>query len=201
LQILIKANVMKHFEDIHEDQFDFHAYCIRKVTLRAYCDVLQWEDELWGQVYYRQAAEGTIRVYLTLYDNPALVSQVQEPDYSALSAAERKKAKAAARKKKKVGDDDMEGKDLILKDSLEECRKLVSLLTKHAPKELSTWLLQYDVSIRRGRPMMALQVCFFWRQTNTTLYIYMNGLTNILPTFLTRNTGFIPCKSLGSSFS
>jgi N-alpha-acetyltransferase 15/16, NatA auxiliary subunit len=155
----ITADVMKHFEDIHEDQFDFHAYCIRKVTLRAYCDVLQWEDELWGQVYYRQAAEGTIRVYLSLYDDPTLVSHVMEPDYSTFSAAERKKAKAAARKKKKVGgDDEMEGKDLLLKDSLEECRKLLSLLTKHAPKELSTWILQYDVSIRRGKHMMALQV-------------------------------------------
>ena len=28
--------VEKHFADFDEDQFDFHSYCIRKMTLRAY---------------------------------------------------------------------------------------------------------------------------------------------------------------------
>ena len=26
--------VSKHFDDIHEDQFDFHGYCVRKVCVR-----------------------------------------------------------------------------------------------------------------------------------------------------------------------
>ncbi|KAI2513134.1 NMDA receptor-regulated protein 1 [Fragilaria crotonensis] len=98
------AAVMKHFEDIHEDQFDFHSYCIRKVTLRAYCDVLDWEDALWGQPYYRRAAEGTIRLYKTIYDDPSILADLQEPDYSEMSAAEKKKAKAVARKKKKAAE-------------------------------------------------------------------------------------------------
>ena len=33
--------VNKHFLDITEDQFDFHTYCIRKMTLRAYIDMLR----------------------------------------------------------------------------------------------------------------------------------------------------------------
>ena len=28
--------VERHFADFDEDQFDFHSYCIRKMTLRAY---------------------------------------------------------------------------------------------------------------------------------------------------------------------
>jgi len=28
--------LLKHFADITDDQFDFHTYCLRKVTLRAY---------------------------------------------------------------------------------------------------------------------------------------------------------------------
>mmetsp|Transcript_20010 Transcript_20010/g.29024 ORF Transcript_20010/g.29024 Transcript_20010/m.29024 type:complete len:901 (+) Transcript_20010:308-3010(+) len=91
----------KHFEDFHEDQFDFHSYCIRKVTLRAYSDVLRFEDNLWGQQYYCQAAEGIIRNYVFLYDNPSAVGVEEEPDYSEMTAAQRKKAKAIARKKKK----------------------------------------------------------------------------------------------------
>jgi len=121
---------MKHFEDIHEDQFDFHSYCIRKVTLRAYCNVLDWEDHLWGQPFYRRAAEGTIRIYLMVHDDPSITAAYkEEPDYSGMSAAEKKKAKAIARKKKKQADrtnNDEEvddgSKAMLLKDALQECQ-------------------------------------------------------------------------------
>jgi hypothetical protein len=163
---------MKHFEDIHEDQFDFHSYCIRKVTLRAYCNVLDWEDHLWKQPYYRRAAEGTIRLYLQVHDDPSITAAFKEPDYSNMSAAEKKKAKAIARKKKKQAEkkaaeapenaeEEDGGKELLLKDPLEECRKLSAVLSKHAAKEVSTWILQYDVAIRRGKVLMAMQVSFY----------------------------------------
>lgn len=164
------AAVMKHFEDIHEDQFDFHSYCIRKVTLRAYCNVLDWEDNLWMQPYYRRAAEGTIRLYLKIHDDPTITAAFKEPDYSGMSAAEKKKAKAIARKKKKqaekkaaeapegAADGEDEEKELLLKDALDECRKLSAILSKHAANEVSTWILQYDVAIRRGKVLMAMQV-------------------------------------------
>ena len=36
-EALKKAHELdKHFEEIVEDQFDFHTYCMRKMTLRAY---------------------------------------------------------------------------------------------------------------------------------------------------------------------
>jgi len=92
--------VIKHFDDFYEDQFDFHSYCVRKVTLRAYMDVLNFEDQLWGEDYYYTAVEGTIQIYLTLHDNPSILKEKEEPDYSKMTAAERKKAKAIARKKR-----------------------------------------------------------------------------------------------------
>jgi N-alpha-acetyltransferase 15/16, NatA auxiliary subunit len=95
--------VVKHFNDFQEDQFDFHSYCLRKVTLRAYVSVLRFEDEVYGQDYFCQAAAGIIRIYLHLYDNPAM-NEAEEPDYSKMDAAERKKAKAVARKKKKASE-------------------------------------------------------------------------------------------------
>jgi hypothetical protein len=36
--------VDKHFADIMEDQFDFHSYCLRKMTLRAYVRMLRCES-------------------------------------------------------------------------------------------------------------------------------------------------------------
>ena len=38
--------VRAHFDDFVEDQFDFHSYCVRKMTLRAYVAMLRMEDRL-----------------------------------------------------------------------------------------------------------------------------------------------------------
>lgn len=99
---LTTVEVIKHYEDFHEDQFDFHMYCIRKVTLRAYCKLLKFEDELWGLPHYGRAAEEVIKLHLHLIDNPAKSQEDEEPDYSKMTPAERKKAKNIARKKKKA---------------------------------------------------------------------------------------------------
>eukprot|EP00526_Cylindrotheca_closterium_P000394 CAMPEP_0113648350 /NCGR_PEP_ID=MMETSP0017_2-20120614/25641_1 /TAXON_ID=2856 /ORGANISM="Cylindrotheca closterium" /LENGTH=886 /DNA_ID=CAMNT_0000560555 /DNA_START=100 /DNA_END=2760 /DNA_ORIENTATION=+ /assembly_acc=CAM_ASM_000147 len=183
------ACVVKHFDDFHEDQFDFHSYCIRKVTLRAYTQVLKFEDNLWSEDYYFSAASGIIKIYLYLYDNPATTQQDAEPDYSKMTAAERKKAKAIARKKKKQAekkkaerekkegangdkgdqanggkktdlDEDPNGEEMMKRDPLEEGKKYSAILSKHCQNKLETWALQYDVSIRRKKWLLALQALF-----------------------------------------
>jgi len=191
--------VEKHFEDFHEDQFDFHSYCIRKVTLRAYIDVLRWEDHLWSQKCYGITAEGIINCYIHLFDNPkdALTGE-EEPDYSKMTSAEKKKAKAAYRKKRKKAeqkaaeeankkkveaeaamkengdnktqhkkpskpvfiDPDPNGYTLLKRNPLDEAKKFVATLVKNAPFQLNTWILQYDVAIRRNKKLMALQALF-----------------------------------------
>ena len=182
--------VIKHYEDFHEDQFDFHAYCIRKVTLRTYCELLNFEDEIWGQPLYGRAAEEVIKIYLHLLDKPSQSQPDDEPDYSKMTPAERKKAKNIARKKKKAlekeeGDGgsnvtdaskstdengnkkkgkphaidvDPLGKELLTLNPGEEAQKYATILVRHAPKKISSWILQYDVSVRRGKMLMALQV-------------------------------------------
>jgi hypothetical protein len=79
------AAVVKHFDDFHEDQFDFHAYCVRKVTLHAYTEVLSFEDTLLSEEYYFRAASGTIGIYLHLHDHPSIMDEDKEPDYSKMT--------------------------------------------------------------------------------------------------------------------
>ena len=182
------AAVAKHFEVFNEDQFDFHAYCLRKVTLRAYVNVLRYEDVIYGQEYFCRAASGIIGIYLHMADNPDEEEEA-EPDYSSMTAAERKRAKAIARKKKrKTGadkkeeadkkttngdkgkqgksgkpsfiDEDPDGEELLKKDPLEESRKFSSMLAMYAPKEIRTWILRYDVAIRRGKALICLQALY-----------------------------------------
>lgn len=148
--------------------------------------VLRYEDVVYGHDFFCRAAEGIIRIYLHLHDHPALID-MDEPDYSQMSAAERKKAKAIARKKKKasekksndkktkdtntengnaqkqkagknsVVDEDPLGREYLKKDPLEEAKKYSLMLSKYAPKRLHSWILQYDVSMRRNKPLLALQ--------------------------------------------
>ena len=61
---------LQHFTEIIEDQFDFHTYCMRKMTLRNYIDLLRLEDELRSHKFFKRAAHCAINVYLRLYDSP-----------------------------------------------------------------------------------------------------------------------------------
>lgn len=201
------AAVVKHFDDFHEDQFDFHAYCIRKVTLRAYFEVLKFEDNLWGEDYYFTAASGTIKIYLHLHDNPATSNEDKEPDYSKMTAAERKKAKSIARKKriqaekkeaerlKREGakteegaqkksdkkspiDEDPDGEELLKKDALEECKKYSAILSKHCKNRVETWALQFAVSVRRKKWLLALQALFKMRSIDSENAIFFSCLVD-----------------------
>lgn len=60
----------QHFVEIIEDQFDFHTYCMRKMTLRAYVGLLRLEDVLRSHPFYFSAARCAIQVYLHLHDHP-----------------------------------------------------------------------------------------------------------------------------------
>ena len=62
--------ISQHFTEIIEDQFDFHTYCMRKMTLRNYVDLLRLEDELRSHRFYKKAAHCAINVYLRLHDAP-----------------------------------------------------------------------------------------------------------------------------------
>lgn len=52
----------RHFSEIIEDQFDFHTYCMRKMTLRSYVGLLRLEDVLRRHPFYFRAAKCAIEV-------------------------------------------------------------------------------------------------------------------------------------------
>ncbi|KAM4860208.1 N-alpha-acetyltransferase 16, NatA auxiliary subunit isoform 2-T2 [Thomomys bottae] len=94
--------VERHFFEITDDQFDFHTYCIRKMTLRAYVDLLRLEDTLRRHVFYFKAARSAIEIYLKLYDNPLTSeSKQQEINSENLSAKELKKILSKQRRTQK----------------------------------------------------------------------------------------------------
>jgi len=72
----------RHFTEIIDDQYDFHSYCLRKMTLRSYMELLRLEDGLRAHPFYFKAARCAIEVYIYLYDHP-LESQSTDEQTSA----------------------------------------------------------------------------------------------------------------------
>ncbi|KAM6291583.1 N-alpha-acetyltransferase 16, NatA auxiliary subunit isoform 2-T2 [Porphyrio hochstetteri] len=94
--------VERHFFEITDDQFDFHTYCMRKMTLRAYVDLLRLEDVLRKHAFYFRAARSAIEIYLKLHDNPLTnESKEQEVNSENLSAKELKKMLSKQRRAQK----------------------------------------------------------------------------------------------------
>lgn len=174
--------VRKYFEDFAEDQFDFHAYCLRKVTLRAYTRLLTLVDSLPGEAYFRAAARGAISAYLALHDARARAGAAAaeaEEAHASLPPAERKKARAKARKAEaaaaeaaaaaraggkgmeaaaKPADPDPHGALLAsTADPLGEAARWLSSLLRHAAGAEETQVAACEVYSRKGRLLLALR--------------------------------------------
>ncbi|KAA3489308.1 N-alpha-acetyltransferase 16, NatA auxiliary subunit-like [Gossypium australe] len=173
--------VEKHYADITEDQFDFHSYCLRKMTLRAYVDMLRFQDRLHSHAYFHKAAAGAIRCYLKLYDSPLnSPAEVEDNTSKATQKKKMKKQRKAERAKKeaeeknegssasgtsksgkrhiKPVDPDPYGEKLLKTDDpLSEATKYLKLLQKNSSDSLETHLLSFEVNMRKQKILLAFQ--------------------------------------------
>lgn len=91
--------VERHFQEIIEDQFDFHSYCMRKMTLCSYVDMLRLEDRIKSHPFFFAAAQTALEVYLHLYDNPLSDAEVDaHASEENLTPSELKKLKSKQKK-------------------------------------------------------------------------------------------------------
>ncbi|KAJ5679455.1 N-terminal acetyltransferase A complex subunit n.t1.c1 [Penicillium macrosclerotiorum] len=88
------------FDTWQEDQFDFHSFSLRKGMIRAYVDMVRWEDRLRDHPFYSRMALSAVQAYLLLNDQPDLahgpITEVNGADGQ--DDAERKKALKKAKK-------------------------------------------------------------------------------------------------------
>jgi len=177
--------IEKHFADFIDDQFDFHTYCLRKMTLRSYVEMLRFEDHIHGHRFFVEASKSIVRCYLKLYDHPMVFKDSEEesklasmdPDEKrkylrkkkkeeAKKAEEEKrsaeigKAKGGDVKKPEVQtppDPDPDGKLLVeIEDKLSAATKSFSLLQKHATKDLETQLLGCELYLKKKKYLAML---------------------------------------------
>lgn len=96
------ASVYDIFEIWQEDQYDFHSFSMRKGQIRAYVDMIKWEDHLREHPYFSRAAISAVNIYVRLFDNPSLKDESGtngiNGSLEGMNSAERKKAQKKARK-------------------------------------------------------------------------------------------------------
>eukprot|EP00252_Welwitschia_mirabilis_P024175 TRINITY_DN7068_c0_g2_i1.p1 TRINITY_DN7068_c0_g2~~TRINITY_DN7068_c0_g2_i1.p1 ORF type:complete len:915 (+),score=223.86 TRINITY_DN7068_c0_g2_i1:244-2988(+) len=213
--------VEKHYSDMNEDQFDFHSYCLRKMTLRAYVQMLKFQDHLHSFTFFRKAATGAIRCYMQLHDSPPKSNAEEEAVLAGLPPAERKKfrqkqRKAEARAKKeaeekakeeevssvaankggkrgsqqsKTVDLDPKGEKLLqVEDPLAEATKYLHLLEQHSSTHLETYLLSFEVNMRKKKILLAfkalkrqLNLASDNPQVHRCLILFFNMVDNLSP--------------------
>jgi peptide alpha-N-acetyltransferase len=169
------------FDVWQEDQFDFHTFFLRKGQVRAYVDMIRWEDRLRDHPFYSRAALDAIKIYLNMYDRSQDtngVNGVSGNDVNGNDAAERKKAakkakkeaqkaekeaaekaakqdpnKSAAKKDEPAKkDDDPNGLNLAATtDPLGEATKFLSPLLQYTPKSIEAQIAGFEVYIRRSK--------------------------------------------------
>ena len=90
------------FEVWTEDQFDFHSFSLRKGQIRAYIDMLEWENTLRAHPMFVRAALGAIKAYIKLATTPVLahgsMGNADAARYESMTEAERKRVIKRAKK-------------------------------------------------------------------------------------------------------
>lgn len=175
-----EGSALRRFDLVHgiydtwvEDQFDFHAFSLRKGFIRAYVDMLQWEDRIREHPTYSRAALDAVAIHLERHDRAANAALNGE-DPNGEDAAERKKAakKAAKERQKQEREaaeraakkdpnkgkesaprelDDPTGQKLLEGEPLTAAMKYLTHLLEFSPKNLDAQLAGFDVYLRRSK--------------------------------------------------
>jgi peptide alpha-N-acetyltransferase len=170
----------KFYVDYFDDQFDFHSYCLRKLTLRSYVDALRWEDKLRAHPFYLKAAKGAVEAYLALADKPKDSDEIDEAN---MTEAEKKKARNKARKAALKAQQDQEAKKVQVKEEatkqksdkkpvdtdpegekylnaekpLEDALQFVKPLELLAPQNVDVHVLGFEIYVRQQKYLLAIK--------------------------------------------
>jgi peptide alpha-N-acetyltransferase len=165
------------FDVWQEDQFDFHSFSLRKGQIRAYVEMMKWEDHLREHPFYSRAALSAIEIYVKIHDKPLTNGTNGSGDANGEDAAERKKAAKKARKEAqkaereaaakkaepnkpiregdsdtKKKDDDPEGIRLATTtEPLTDSMKFLTPLLQFSPKSIDAQIAGFEVYIRRSK--------------------------------------------------
>ncbi|KAF8582555.1 N-terminal acetyltransferase A, auxiliary subunit [Ramaria rubella] len=161
------------FDEVENDQFDFHNYSLRRFTMNIYLNLLSFEKQLRSHPVYIAAALASSKIYVQLHDDPSLATSTTLSDSDKKA---KKKAKKAAQKTQEdtkkattpgnkdddipepPKDEDPDGKKLLTTaDPLGDAMKWLKPLETLAQNRVDVWVAIYDVTVRRKKFAQALR--------------------------------------------
>lgn len=174
------------FDVWQEDQFDFHSFSLRKGQIRAYVEMMKWEDHLREHPFYSRAALSAIDVYIKIHDKPLTNGTNGSANANGEDAAERKKAAKKARKEAqkaereaaakkaepnkptpqgdadaKKKDDDPDGAKLAATtEPMTDAMKFLTPLLQFSPNSLDAQIAGFEVYMRRSKILPTWISCF-----------------------------------------
>lgn len=177
------TSVSSVFEIWQEDQFDFHSFSLRKGQIRAYVDMIRWEDRLREHPFFSRAAISAAKIYVMLFDKPDLAHGhlTNSINGGKTDNAERRKAEKKARKEKekqdkldaerkdakkpaavdhngdpKKVDQDPKGEKLLqTSEPLIEAMKFINPLLEFSAKNIEAQQVGFEVFLRRSKNLFA----------------------------------------------
>ncbi|KAH6880151.1 NMDA receptor-regulated protein 1-domain-containing protein [Thelonectria olida] len=175
--------VFNIFDVWHEDQFDFHSFSLRKGQIRAYVDMIRWEDHVRDHPFFSRAALDAVDIYLKLADKPSENGVNGTDSGTPEDASAKKKAAKKAKKElqrlerearekqakqdpnkankdgeEKKKDDDPFGEKLAeTTDPLGEAMKFINPLLQFSPKNIDAQLAGFEVYMHRKKYVPALR--------------------------------------------
>lgn len=165
------------FDVWQEDQFDFHSFSLRKGQIRAYVEMIQWEDHVRDHPFYARAALDAINLYVEMSDKASANGINGVSDENGDDALAKKKAAKKAKKElqrlereaadkqakqdpnkggqvgdaKKKDDDPLGLKLAATSEPLSEAMKFLSSLLQACPKSIDAQHAGFEVYIRRRK--------------------------------------------------
>ena len=145
----------KSFENIWEDQLDFHVFCLSKMRLCSYVELLRLEDTIYHNQDYRQTAHIAIQVLLKLHDDNRSNNCNQE----AIGGKSNKKKNKQKNKKEQKNNAEEDNSSLPFSNLnyLEEATRFLKPLQEMFNSDLDTYLVGFEISKRKKKPLQMLQ--------------------------------------------
>jgi peptide alpha-N-acetyltransferase len=175
------TSVYNIFEIWQEDQYDFHTFSLRKGQIRAYVDMIRWEDHLREHPFFSRAAISAAGIYIRLFDQAQLSHESltngvnggtekqdtsppkkgqkkarKEQQKQEQMEAERKDAKktnaVTPEGETKKEDKDPNGEKLLqTSEPLTDAMKFITPLLEFSPKNLDAQAVGFEVFLRRSK--------------------------------------------------
>lgn len=166
-----------HFNTWIEDQYDFHTYCLRKMTLCSYIRLLRMCDKLRDADYYYQGAKLAIKIYLRMIDRPDDMNEHSALIKEGMTDQEIKKMKKKLKKQKELQEEEEKKKkdkeqkeeglqrgpqidaEALLKteDPLGEAAKFCHNIHTFGTQKVTGYALCAEVYRRKGKVLLALK--------------------------------------------